>query len=212
MADTDTLIDKRSLRRSFERAAETYDGAAVLQREIGSRMLSRLDYVRLQPSIVLDAGCGTGLCGPLLRPLASRLDGVDLSDKMIALARERAVYDELLVGELCAAMRARPRCYDAIVSADTLVYFGDLAEPVVAAAACLRPGGRFVYTVEAMAPEHAGVGFRITPSGRYEHGREYLETTMRSASFTLVNVERETLRMERGAEVVGWLVSARLPA
>lgn len=60
MDDTESTLDKRLLRLSFERAAATYDGAAVLQREIGSRMLSRLDYVRQQPARLLDAGCGTG--------------------------------------------------------------------------------------------------------------------------------------------------------
>ena len=96
------------------------------------------EALRTAPAI-LDAGCGTGLCGPLLRPLASRLDGVDLSEKMVELAAERGGYDELIVGELCEVLRSRPRTYDAIVSADTLVYFGDLAEPLAAAAGCLRP-------------------------------------------------------------------------
>ena len=53
-------FDKRNVRRSFERAASTYDAAAVLQREVERRMFERLDYVKLAPNAVLDAGCGTG--------------------------------------------------------------------------------------------------------------------------------------------------------
>ena len=53
-------IDKEQARRAFERAAARYDEVAVLQREIGRRMIERLDYVRLEPRVILDAGCGTG--------------------------------------------------------------------------------------------------------------------------------------------------------
>ena len=82
---------------------------------------------------VLDAGCGTGWCGPLLRPYARRLTGVDLSPAMIEKARARQVYDDLIVAELTAYLAAAAGSYDLIASADTLVYFGDLG-PVFAAA------------------------------------------------------------------------------
>lgn len=91
MDDTETTIDKRLLRLSFERAAATYDGAAVLQREIGSRMLSRLDYVRQQPSLVLDAGCGTGHATADLqkRYPAAGIVALDLAFSMVARACAR---------------------------------------------------------------------------------------------------------------------------
>lgn len=53
-------IDKSRVRTSFDRAAETYDAAAVLQKFVRTEMLSRLDLVSMQPKRVLDAGCGTG--------------------------------------------------------------------------------------------------------------------------------------------------------
>src|SRR5262249_45954759 len=76
---------------------------------------------------VVDAGCGTGLCGPLVAPYARRLIGIDLSEGMLARARARDVYDELLQRELTAYLRDSPASFDVIVSADTLVYFGPLA-------------------------------------------------------------------------------------
>jgi malonyl-CoA O-methyltransferase len=60
-------LDKRQARRAFERAAATYDEAAALQREVGERMLERLDLVRLRPARVLDLGAGTGECSMALR-------------------------------------------------------------------------------------------------------------------------------------------------
>jgi predicted TPR repeat methyltransferase len=95
---------------------------------------------------VLDAGAGTGLCGPLLRPYARRLVAIDLSPGMLEQARGRQlrtgkVYDDLETAELTAYMHAHAGAFDLIVSADTLVYFGDLGPAAAAAATALRPGG-----------------------------------------------------------------------
>ena len=59
----DFALDKRLLRRSFEKAAAGYDAAAVLQHEVCRRMLSRLDYIKHRPATILDAGSGTGKIG-----------------------------------------------------------------------------------------------------------------------------------------------------
>ena len=56
----DHFIDKRRVRKAFERAAPLYDQAAILQREVCDRMLSRLEYIKYTPDVVLDAGSGTG--------------------------------------------------------------------------------------------------------------------------------------------------------
>lgn len=85
-------LDRAYVRRSFERAATTYDGAAVLQREVGERMAERLGFVRMQPSTVLDAGCGTGVSMSELhaRYPNARLIGLDLALSMTRAARNRA--------------------------------------------------------------------------------------------------------------------------
>jgi predicted TPR repeat methyltransferase len=158
---------------------------------------------------ILDAGCGTGLCGPLLRPFARRLDGVDLADAMLAKARERDVYDALSAGELTAFMAARPRAYDVIVSADTLVYFGDLSAVIVAAAGALREGGILAFTVERLAADAAGRGYRLEEHGRYSHADGYVHLTLTAAGFTVIAIDPATPRNEAGAPVAGLVVIAR---
>ena len=118
---------------------------------------------------VLDAGCGTGLCGPLVAPYARRLVGVDLSEAMLARARARNVYDELVKRELTAYLRDSPGSFDVIVSADTLVYFGPLEEVAAAAANALRPGGVLVFTVEELSGAASDAGYSLSPNGRYRH-------------------------------------------
>jgi malonyl-CoA O-methyltransferase len=84
-------VDKRLLRRSFERAAARYDAAAVLQNEVCRRMLERLAYIKLDPAIVLDAGSGTGNAVPGLaaRYPGSRIVALDLALSMAQRARAR---------------------------------------------------------------------------------------------------------------------------
>jgi len=83
------FVDQRQVRRNFARAAAAYDGAAVLQREVGSRMLERLDYVRIEPQRVLDLGCGTGASLTALheRYPKAQLIGADLSEAMLHAGR-----------------------------------------------------------------------------------------------------------------------------
>lgn len=84
-------FDKRRVRRSFERAARTYDAAAVLQHEVCRRMDERLDLIKLQPATILDAGCGTGNALPLLRARypQARIVALDLALTMLQQARGR---------------------------------------------------------------------------------------------------------------------------
>jgi predicted TPR repeat methyltransferase len=100
-------------------------------------------------ALVVDLGCGTGLCGSHLRPHARRLEGVDLSGPMLEKAAARSLYDALYQSELVAFLRERRGAIDLAVSADTLCYFGRLDEFADAAYAALVPGGWLVFTVEA---------------------------------------------------------------
>ena len=120
---------------------------------------------------VLDAGCGTGLCGPLIARYARRLVGVDLSAPMLAQARARNVYDELVKCELTAYLGDSTGAFDVIVSADTLVYFGLLEDVIAASANALRPGGRLIFTVEELIGAGSDAGYSISLTGRYRHTR-----------------------------------------
>ena len=83
--------DKRTVKRSFERAARNYDANAVIHREVGARLLEHLDPMRLDPGLIVDLGCGTGaLFDAIARkyPRAT-LVGLDIARGMLERARER---------------------------------------------------------------------------------------------------------------------------
>lgn len=112
----ESFIDKRLARRAFERAAATYDAAAVLQNEVCARMLERLDYVKLSPKVILDAGSGTGNAVPGLmrRYPRARVIALDLALAMVRMAATRVTpWERLLLRRtapvpLCADIEQLP--------------------------------------------------------------------------------------------------------
>lgn len=156
---------------------------------------------------ILDAGCGTGLCGPLLRAWARELTGVDLSGGMIAKARQRGGYDALETAELTAFLQSHPSAWDVVISADTLVYFGDLGPVLTAAHAALRPSGWLAFSLEAMADAEDRV--ELMPSGRYRHSRAHVQARLERAGFREIAIAADSLRKEFGAAVASWVVLAR---
>ena len=82
---------KRAIRRAFERAAPTYDEAAFLQQEIAQRLDEHLDGIKLDPGLILDAGCGTGSAFDLLKARfpRSQVLGLDIAETMLRLAHAR---------------------------------------------------------------------------------------------------------------------------
>jgi malonyl-CoA O-methyltransferase len=111
----DFLIDKRRMRHAFSRAAADYDAAAVLQREVCVRMLERLEYIRLQPSRILDAGSGTGWGTRQLaeRYPAAQVVSLDIALGMLQAARSHSGWWRKLFGgtqqmQVCADIEALP--------------------------------------------------------------------------------------------------------
>ena len=159
---------------------------------------------------IVDAGCGTGLCGPLLRPWARQLAGCDLSEGMLRRALPRKVYDSLHKAELVHYLDTQPGRFDVVISADTLCYFGDLYAALSAAQRCLRPGGWVIFTVEAL-PEGASEPHQLQGNGRYAHSPAHLGEAITAAGLHRLSIQAEVLRHEAGRPVAGWLVSAAKP-
>lgn len=199
------------VRALFDRYADRFD--ADLVGKLGYRgpalIADALDRLEVPGGLrVLDAGCGTGLAGPVLRPRALRLEGFDLSPAMVEKARRRGCYDALHVAEMTAFLDAAAGCWDLVAAADVLVYVGDLAAVMTAAHRALAPGGRFVFTVE----RGEGTTVRLQVSRRYAHGEDHVRDRAAAAGLVVDLLEDCSSRRDRGVAVPGLLVALRRPA
>jgi predicted TPR repeat methyltransferase len=196
----------------FDRYADTFDEHLVekLQyrapQEVHAAVLRHVGPAGagpVPPVDILDVGCGTGLAGVLFKPLAKRLAGVDLSDKMVKQAEKRRIYDDLAVGDLVEYLRAATGRFDVALAVDVLVYIGDLEEVFAATATTVRPGGLFAFSVETSDDVET---FALLSSHRYAHGEGYLRTLAEKHGFRVLEATQVVLRSEGGQPVWGHVV------
>ena len=151
----------------------------------------------LQPNgfdAALDLGCGTGLCGPLLRPLARRLEGVDLSPAMLERAARLGVYDRLHCADLVEHLAHSDTRHDLVLAADVFIYVGTLEAVFAGVMRVLRPGGLFCFTVEQA---HDTQGVRLGPQRRYEHAQPYLQGLARQHGLQWLQAQRLPIRQQQ---------------
>jgi predicted TPR repeat methyltransferase len=205
------------VRTIFDRGADSFDlNLEMLQYRAPQLLVEAVSAAGASPTQslrVLDLGCGTGLCGPLLRPLAARLVGVDLSARMLARAATREVYDQLNVGELTAWLAQCQERFDLAIAADVLCYFGDLSTVLPRVRQVLSPGGRFAFSLEALDESgHPASPFALQIHGRYQHGSAYIQASLAQAGFGQTQLCAADLRSERGKPVAGHVVLASAAA
>jgi predicted TPR repeat methyltransferase len=155
---------------------------------------------------MLDLGCGTGLSGAAFRDCVKHLTGVDLSSGMIALARQKNIYDRLeaddierfLAGEIGAV-----RTYSLIVAADVFTYLGSLTGVCAAVARVMSDGALFALTVET----YPGDGVALGEGLRYAHGAAHVRSAL--AGLEILQLTEVSTRNEAGMPVPGLLVVAQ---
>jgi predicted TPR repeat methyltransferase len=153
----------------------------------------------------LDLGCGTGLCGVALRPLVDQIDGVDVSERMVAQARARGVYRGVVQGDVTEVLGRGTERYELIVAADVFIYVGALDTVFARVAQRLAPGGVFCFTVE-LADDASDMVLR--PSLRYAHSMRYIRTLARQHGFEFSATAEHAIRDDRHAPIPGlyaWL-------
>lgn len=152
----------------------------------------------------LDLGCGTGMAGPLLRPLAERLTGVDLSANMLDQARALGVYDRLEHADALEFLAAAEQPFDCVLAADVFIYVGELSPMFRALAGRMSAGGVFAFTVE----ESAQGELELRPTLRYAHSEAGIRRLAQEQGFRIAAMERRPVREEQRQPIAGlffWL-------
>lgn len=158
----------------------------------------------------LDIGCGSGLLGQALTQRFGQLeiDGIDLSSRMLALARAKTCYRQLLHGDAVEEMLRLPAGrYQLIASADMLIYLGELGPLFDAVTHALAPGGLVALTVEATTAEQP----QLQPSGRFRHSAKYLQRLAAERGLQQRLLQRLDLRQEHDETIEGLLLILQAP-
>ncbi len=142
---------------------------------------------------VLELGVGTGLLGTRLPASATTVTGIELSPAMIAQARERKIYDQLIEGRLPGVLETLDGPFESILSSCVMCYFADLEPFFRHAARLLTADGAFLFSVDPL--DDAGeIG--VTGPGEYAHSRPYLRRVAEANGFRTVAME---IDVHRGA-------------
>lgn len=151
----------------------------------------------------LDLGCGTGLSGVAIKDCAAEIVGIDVAKAMIAEARAKKIYSALFAMEIAAYLAsndAQRKPFDLVVAADVFIYVGNLDATFAALRERMAPGGLFVFSVEG----HDGDSFMLCESGRYAHGRPYIERLAAAHAFNIVACEAIAIRKAKDGSVSGF--------
>ncbi len=141
---------------------------------------------------LLDLGCGSGLVGEQLREKCDLMTGVDLSPRMVEAATQKGIYHKLICGDIVEELHGLTESFDLIISADTVIYIGNLAPLAGAVAERAAPGACLLLSTEAGDQE----GYELLLSGRYAHHRDYVVETFTAVGFELREVRRRPLRKD----------------
>lgn len=188
----------------FDGCSTTFDNTLVKKLHYRTPALLRQlldsfcgDHVHFRN--VLDLGCGTGLSGLAFRDVSHRLIGIDLSPKMLKEAEKKGVYDLLHAGDIVDFMNETKEKYDLFVSADVLVYIGNLRPVVAALSKCALEGACFLFSTEKCRTRD----YLLRTSGRYAHSFTYIESLAETHNFSIERHLSKGIRKDKGTWIIG---------
>lgn len=184
LAQPDRVTPHLSVETKYASLAENYDDAAYHRETVSTFLEFVTAHGGAQKGVVIDAACGTGLAGTMLRETADRLIGIDLSSEMITHAEHRAVYDTLICADMCDGLGQFDGDAQTVICLGATNYLDDLGRFLAGAAKALAPGGRLFFSDFPAAPSQ---GQLVTKGGtfRYCRSRDFVENLAANHGFTV---------------------------
>ncbi len=143
-------LDKHWIAQSFSKAAINYEKSAFLQKEVASRLIERLELMKISPKDVLDAGCGTGFCTRILRKKYSKasITGIDIAEGMIQEANKNQPFFGKNIYQVAdiEQLPFKSNAFDLVFSNLTVQWAGSLKQTFNELNRVLRPGGLLIFS------------------------------------------------------------------
>lgn len=192
-----TLFDEYAPR--FDTALVEKLGYSVPQ--LLARAVSRLRSVPNNTERILDLGCGTGLSGEVFSRRGAWLDGIDLSEGMLAQARAKGIYNTLVHANILNDIKNLNPPYDLIVAADVLVYAGALESLFDRIRALMEKSAYFAFSTQKID----GGDYVLGTDHRYAHSRAYIEKCAATTGFSIAHLEEAIIRQDAGKGITGYI-------
>jgi len=196
----------------FDHYAQKYDNHLVekLEFKVPMLLLESLTGIAGKDAMFeqsLDLGCGTGLSGVTFRKNCRNLDGIDLSSKMLAKAREKRIYDDLQTGDIVELLNKSGKKYDLFIASDVLIYIGDLNPVFEAIRDNAKEGAYFVFSTESAQESD----YVLRPTGRYAHSYAYIQNIAQRHNFLMQAFQSTGIRKEKQQWIEGNLFVFNYP-
>lgn len=197
-------LDKTAIKKSFDRAAISYNRAAILQEEVLSRLLHRLQYISHQPKTVVDIGCGTGrgVAGLQKTYPRSKIVSLDLAYTMLQETRRQygLLRKKRVVNSDMERMPFVDNSFELLFSSLALQWANDLGETLKEFARIGQPGGLLMFatfgpgTLQELRQSWLEVDQK-------PHVHQFIDMhdvgdAMMQAGFSQPVVDSETIRLE----------------
>ncbi|SFN03413.1 methyltransferase domain-containing protein [Variovorax sp. OV329] len=196
----------------FDSYAEGFDKHVVEVLGYRAHEVLASETVRLAPGrwfrSVLDLGCGTGLCGALLKTCSERITGVDLSAHMLAKAKQGGHYAQLAQQDIDGFLRQTDGRYDLVMAADVFIYVGDLAGVFAGVQRVADEGALFCFSLEELGAD-AAAEFELQPTLRFAHSERYARRLAAEHGFDWVHALRTPVRYDQRKPIDGLFVFLR---
>ena len=148
---------------------------------------------------ILDLGCGTGLFGTEVKNYCSKLEGIDLSKKMLAIANQKNVYDKLSQFDIVEYLSSMPLNFDYYIALDVFIYVGELTEIFRLIKSRNKKPGHLVFSTEHTEND----GYHILRTARYSHSKSYIENLCEKFDYSISHFSTNHLRKENGVFLKG---------
>lgn len=159
--------------------------------------------------LILDLGCGTGLCAEAMRTHfnGEEFYGVDISEKMLLEAGKKQIYKELYAQDIMNFLEANTTLYHAVIAGDVLTYMGDLKALFREVSKAIKINGLFCFSISKNNFNQND--YFLTSSGRFVHSQSYIARLLKFCGLNVEHAEERILRREGAKEVAGFIILAR---
>ncbi len=160
---------------------------------------------------VLDLGCGTGACGEFLRDISEALVGVDLSPDMLAVAKQKNIYDELIAAELTDYLENSSSSFDLVTAAGVFILIGSLIKPFQLVAQHLEPEGLFILTLykgedNKSESKHTESGVSLRHNLHFSHNITHIKKSALAAGLSIEVIEEVVHETDNNQPQAGYIV------